>query len=93
MHDPKPGTKGIITGIYYLGTLISYLFISHPLSDLFGRRFAALSGTLILSFGAILQATSHGRSALGTMILGRMIAGMGVAIVSTSVPLYQTYVF
>ncbi len=92
LDNPQPGTKGIITGIYYLGTFISYIFISHPLSDWLGRRYAALAGTVVLCFGAVLQASSHGSTALGTMIAGRFICGTGVAVVSTSVPLYQTEV-
>lgn len=89
LDNPQAGTKGIITGIYYLGTFLSYIFLSHPLSDWLGRRYAALSGTVVLVFGALLQATSHGGSALATMISGRFISGVGVAVVSTSVPLYQ----
>lgn len=90
LNHPRAGTKGIITGIYYLGTFISYIFVSHPLSDWLGRRYAALSGVGVLMLGTALQATSNGVSALVTMILGRMVSGVGVAIVSTSVPLYQT---
>ncbi|PNH45437.1 hypothetical protein VD0004_g2462 [Verticillium dahliae] len=92
LNHPRAGTKGIITGIYYLGTFISYIFVSHPLSDWLGRRYAALSGVGVLMLGTALQATSNGVSALVTMILGRMVSGVGVAIVSTSVPLYQTEV-
>lgn len=89
LHQPGPGTKGIITGIYYLGTFLSYIFVSHPLSDWLGRRYAALCGTVTLCLGALLQASSHGPAALATMIAGRFICGAGVAVVSTSVPLYQ----
>ncbi|KAM0566866.1 hypothetical protein ACHAP6_005511 [Verticillium nonalfalfae] len=92
LNHPKASTKGIITGIYYLGTFLSYIFVSHPLSDWLGRRYAALSGVGILILGTALQATSNGGSALVTMILGRMVSGVGVAIVSTSVPLYQAEV-
>ncbi|KAH7375446.1 ascus development protein [Plectosphaerella cucumerina] len=88
-RHPGPGTKGIVTGIYYLGTFLSYILVSHPLSDWLGRRYAALAGTLVLCLGALLQATSHGSAALATMIAGRFVCGAGVAVVSTSVPLYQ----
>ncbi|KAK1964323.1 general substrate transporter [Colletotrichum sublineola] len=84
--------KGYIISSYYIGTSISYLLLSHPLSDWLGRRHAALVGTTIVSLGAILQALSNGATSLGTMIAGRIISGLGVAIVSTSVPLYQAEV-
>lgn len=92
LAQPGPATKGVITGIYYLGTFLSYILVSHPLSDWLGRRYAALSGTLVLCLGALLQASSGGGSALATMVAGRFVCGAGVAVVSTSVPLYQACV-
>ncbi|KAK1976589.1 general substrate transporter [Colletotrichum cereale] len=84
--------KGIIISSYYIGTSISYLLLSHPLSDWLGRRHAALVGTIVVCLGAILQAISNGATGLGTMIAGRIVSGLGVAVVSTSVPLYQAEV-
>lgn len=84
-----PQRKGVITGIYYLGTWFSYVFISRPLSDSYGRRRAAMSGTAILCAGALLQAGCSGPTPFTMMVVGRAICGIGVAIVSTSVPLYQ----
>ncbi|KAK2040758.1 general substrate transporter [Colletotrichum somersetense] len=81
--------KGYIISSYYIGTSISYLILSHPLSDWLGRRYAALAGTIVVSLGAMLQSISNGTTGLGTMIAGRIVSGLGVAIVSTSVPLYQ----
>ncbi|TQN64772.1 Sugar transporter STL1, partial [Colletotrichum shisoi] len=83
------GMKGIIISVYYIGTFFSYLLLSHPISDWLGRRYAALCGTVVVCLGAILQAASNGATGVGTMIAGRVISGLGVAIVSTSVPLYQ----
>ena len=81
----------MITGVYYVGTWLSYIFVSRPLSDSLGRRYAAMVGTAILCVGAIAQASSGGRGAFAMMVLGRIICGIGVAIVSTSVPLYQRF--
>ncbi|KAF6834592.1 MFS monosaccharide transporter [Colletotrichum plurivorum] len=86
---PSFSFRGTVAGVYYVGTLTSYIFVSHPISDWLGRRYAALSGTVIVCIGAFLQALSDGATARGTMISGRLISGLGVAIVSTSVPLYQ----
>lgn len=86
---PSFSFRGTVAGVYYVGTLTSYIFVSHPISDWLGRRYAALSGTIIVCIGAFLQALSDGATARETMISGRLISGLGVAIVSTSVPLYQ----
>jgi len=49
-----------------------------------------MSGTFILAIGAALQAACTGSHAFAMMVSGRIICGMGVAIVSASVPLYQS---
>jgi MFS family permease len=89
LHKPSKAMTGLITSIYYLGTWISYLFIAHPLADRFGRRIAAASGVLITGVGAAIQTGAGGHNALAMMIIGRIVCGVGLAIVSTSVPLYQ----
>lgn len=88
---PSSSQTGLITAIYYLGTWLSYLFISHPLSDLLGRRYAAFTGTIVTCIGSALLAGASGgpSSAYAMMIVGRIIGGLGIAVVSTSVPLYQ----
>ena len=89
LGDPRPAQKGLVTGIYYGGTLISYLFLSHLLADAKGRRFAARYGTFILCLGSICMASSMGPAALYIMAIGRFVSGLGVGIISTTVPLYQ----
>ncbi|KEY75201.1 hypothetical protein S7711_01640 [Stachybotrys chartarum IBT 7711] len=89
LHQPRPSQKGLVTGIYYLGTLLSYLFLSHPLADWLGRRHAALVGTVVLSMGAVVMAATQD-GAVGVMVLGRWLCGVGVGVVSTGVPLYQS---
>ncbi|ORY61488.1 general substrate transporter [Pseudomassariella vexata] len=84
--------KGVITAIYYLGTWTSYIFLSHPASDFFGRRYAALIGTATIAVGTAFEAGARSPGAYAMMIIGRIICGLGVAIVSTSVPLYQSEV-
>ena len=91
LHEPSPLQKGLVTGFYYVGTLISYLFLSHPLADLLGRRRAAQMGALGLCVGAVLMAAAWGPYSLPMMVAGRWMCGLGVGIVSTSVPLYQRY--
>ena len=42
--------------------------------------------------GTALQAGAGGSGAYSMMIIGRIICGLGLAVVSTSVPLYQRFV-
>ena len=88
-NDPTPHQKGIVTGVYYIGTWLGYVFLSRPLSDSFGRRYAPMIGTAVLCTGVATQASSRG---LAAMVLGRTVCGLGVAVISTSVPLYQRFV-
>ncbi|KAI0377350.1 general substrate transporter [Hypomontagnella monticulosa] len=85
-----PSKKGVITAIYYLGTC--YVFVSHPASDLFGRRYAALAGIFTVAVGNAFECGATGSGAYAMMIVGRIISGVGVGMLSTSVPLYQSEV-
>lgn len=90
LHQPSKSATGVITSIYYLGSWVSYLFLGHSLADQYGRRVAAAVGVLITAFGALMQTLASGSvGGLTMMITGRIVCGVGLAIVSTSVPLYQ----
>jgi MFS family permease len=91
LNNPSSSITGLITSIYYLGTWLSYLFVAHPLADSLGRRSAAAIGVITTATGALLQASANSSSALIMMIIGRIICGFGLGIVSTSVPLYLRY--
>lgn len=43
------------------------------------------------SIGAAIQAGAREPGGYAMMIVGRIVCGLGLAIVSTSVPLYQRY--
>ncbi|EXV06046.1 MFS transporter [Metarhizium robertsii] len=92
LDDPTPAQIGLVTGVYYLGTLLSFTLLSHPLADYLGRRRAAVIGTCALCLGAMCMAAANGSAAVGIMALGRWICGVGVGVVSTAVPLYQSEV-
>jgi MFS family permease len=89
LHKPSKEITGLITSIYYLGTWLSYLFVAHPLADRFGRRVAAAAGVVITAVGASIQCSAKVHGGIAQMIVGRIVCGSGLAIVSTSVPLYQ----
>jgi MFS family permease len=89
LHKPTAAQKGLMTAIYYLGTWSSYVFLSGPLSDRLGRRYAALVGATVTCIGGAVQAGANGNNALAMMVVGRIISGLGNAVISSSVPLYQ----
>jgi MFS family permease len=92
LNKPNAAQQGLITAIYYLGTWISYVFLSGLASDRLGRRYSALVGTIVTCVGAAVQTGAHGKTAFAMMIIGRIISGFGNAVISTAVPLYQRFV-
>jgi len=89
LHKPSAAQKGLITAIYYLGTWISYIFISGKASDKLGRRYAAMLGALVTCIGGAVITGATGERAFAMMIIGRIISGFGNAMISTAVPVYQ----
>lgn len=55
--------------------------------DRFGRKMTIQMGALICMVGAILQAAAVN---LGMMLVGRIMAGWAVGLLSMSVPVYQS---
>ncbi|KAJ2899466.1 Sugar transporter STL1-like protein 8 [Zalerion maritima] len=90
----NPSQKGLVTSSYHLGALLSYLFLSQPLSDRLGRRHACLGAVLVSSTGTLLQMCAAGspRTALLLLVAGRCATGVGSAVMSTTVPTYQAEV-
>ncbi|CAM1501198.1 Fc.00g103600.m01.CDS01 [Cosmosporella sp. VM-42] len=85
LNSPSSSDTGLITAIFYLGQFVGFAFLSGPTNNRLGRRWAGFVGVVVLCLGAVLQtAAVH----LAMMIVGRIIAGLGTGIVSTSVPLY-----
>jgi MFS family permease len=91
LNQPSASVRGLVTSVYYAGTLFSYLGIGHVLADGVGRRGACMAGTGVLCLGAVSMAVASGGGggALGMMVVGRLVCGIGVGVVSTTVPLYQ----
>ncbi|MCJ1479541.1 hypothetical protein MMC13_008227 [Lambiella insularis] len=90
LDSPSASKQGLITAIYYLGTWISYVFLAGPISDRLGRKWSTFLGAIIVCVGAAFQAGASGAGAFAMMIVGRIICGLGTAITSTAVPLYQS---
>lgn len=55
--------------------------------DRFGRRYTIMMGAIICLVGAILQAAAQN---LAMILVGRIIAGWAVGLMSMAVPVYQS---
>ncbi|KAF8871984.1 general substrate transporter [Gymnopilus junonius] len=98
--------SGVITGPHFLkffdnpdainvGTMVAVLEIgafvtsigAGRIGDLIGRRGTLFSGAVVFTIGGAIQAFTIG---FRTMVLGRLISGFGVGLLSTIVPIYQS---
>lgn len=75
-----------MVAILEVGALIASLSVGR-LGDVLGRRKTILFGALIFLVGGALQTFANG---MPMMLLGRIIAGLGVGALSTIVPIYQS---
>ena len=58
-----------------------------PVADILGRRHGIQFACLVFCLGVALQTGSHN---IATFVVGRVFAGLGVGLVSTLVPMYQS---
>jgi MFS family permease len=75
-----------MVAILEIGAFISSLGVGQ-VGDILGRRKTILYGSLIFIVGGALQAFANG---MPMMMLGRIIAGFGVGMLSAIVPVYQS---
>lgn len=75
-----------MVAILEIGALISSLAVGR-IGDTIGRRRTILYGSLIFVVGGAFQTFSND---LKMMMVGRIIAGLGVGALSTIVPVYQS---
>ena len=75
-----------MVAILEVGAFVASLSVGR-IGDILGRRKTILFGSLIFLVGGALQTFANG---MPMMILGRIIAGLGVGALSTIVPVYQS---
>ncbi|KAI1323811.1 sugar transporter-domain-containing protein [Xylariaceae sp. FL0255] len=85
-HDPSRAEIATMVAILEIGALISSLAVG-KIGDLIGRRKTILYGSIIFFVGGALQTFAAN---MPMMMLGRIIAGLGVGSLSTIVPVYQS---
>ncbi|KAJ6132683.1 hypothetical protein N7471_007898 [Penicillium samsonianum] len=76
---------GTVTAIYDIGCLFGAI-ITMIWGENWGRKKSIIYGTTIMSVGALLQITAFG---VPQMIVGRIIAGLGNGINTSTAPVWQ----
>ncbi|KAI0189258.1 sugar transporter STL1 [Astrocystis sublimbata] len=85
-HNPSKAEIGTMVAILEIGAFISSLAVGR-VGDIIGRRKTILYGSMIFFVGGALQSFATN---MPMMMLGRIIAGLGVGALSTIVPVYQS---
>ncbi|CCU76056.1 monosaccharide transporter [Blumeria hordei DH14] len=85
-NQPTRAEVGAIVAILEVGAFFSSLVVG-KVGDIIGRRKTILYGSMIFFVGGALQSFANG---LLMMLMGRIIAGVGVGMLSTIVPVYQS---
>ncbi|KAJ8125867.1 hypothetical protein O1611_g7771 [Lasiodiplodia mahajangana] len=85
-HNPSRAEIGTMVAILEIGAFISSLIVGR-VGDIIGRRKTILYGSMIFFVGGALQTFATN---MPMMMLGRVIAGLGVGSLSTIVPVYQS---
>lgn len=78
--------QSLVVSILSVGTFTGAL-IGAPAADILGRRLGIVFSAFVFSVGVAMQVAS---TALPLFIVGRVIAGLGVGLVSVLVPMYQS---
>ena len=85
-HQPTRAEIGTMVAILEVGAFISSLSVGR-IGDMIGRRRTILYGSIIFFIGGALQTFAY---SMPMMIIGRIVAGLGVGALSTIVPIYQS---
>ncbi|KAI0262637.1 MFS monosaccharide transporter [Russula aff. rugulosa BPL654] len=78
--------RSLVVSILSVGTFFGALAAA-PMADIIGRKWGIVLACLVFSIGIALQTAA---TALAPFIVGRVWAGLGVGLVSTLVPMYQS---
>lgn len=85
-HDPSRFAIGNMVSILEIGALISSLMVGR-LGEKWGRRRTIRYGSFVFIIGGLFQTSA---TKLSHLIIGRVISGLGVGLLSTIVPIYQS---
>ncbi|KAI0289600.1 MFS monosaccharide transporter [Russula brevipes] len=78
--------RSLIVSILSAGTFFGAL-LAAPFADILGRRWGLIASCFVFSIGIALQTAAP---SIPIFVVGRVFAGLGVGLVSTLVPMYQS---
>ncbi|KAL1982904.1 hypothetical protein VTN96DRAFT_756 [Rasamsonia emersonii] len=81
--------SGVVASMVNLGNVLGNLCVAWWFIWFLGRRYAFALGTLVLLVGVALQA---GATRFSMIVVGRIISGIGTAIIGTNLAAYQAEV-
>ncbi|KAL2859935.1 sugar porter family MFS transporter [Aspergillus lucknowensis] len=87
-NHPSPLQQGLITGLYDLGCLVGSI-ATFIIGERLGRRKSIYVGCIIVIVGTVLQVTAR---TVAHLIVGRIVTGAGVGIMTSIVPTWQSEV-
>ncbi|KAI0359460.1 AmMst-1 [Trametes cingulata] len=85
-YSVSTSRESLVVSILSAGTFLGALS-GAPAADILGRRIGIMLACVVFSLGVSLQT---GSANLATFIVGRFFAGLGVGLVSTLIPMYQS---
>lgn len=85
-NQPSRAEIGTMVAILEVGAFISSLMVGR-IGDMIGRRRTILYGSMVFFVGGTCQTFANG---MPMMLVGRIVAGLGVGVLSTIVPVYQS---
>ncbi|KAF8626000.1 hypothetical protein AX17_006723 [Amanita inopinata Kibby_2008] len=85
-NHPSAIQVGSMVAILEIGALITSLAAGR-VGDIVGRKGTLFSGALIFTIGGVIQTFTGG---FFSMMVGRIVSGFGVGLLSTIVPIYQS---
>ncbi|KAF3272100.1 High-affinity glucose transporter rgt2 [Orbilia oligospora] len=78
--------KSLIVSILSVGTFFGAL-LSAQVADYFGRKHGLMISSVVFAIGVIFQTAA---TEIIILVVGRLIAGLGVGLLSAQVPMYQS---
>ncbi|KAH9978328.1 MFS monosaccharide transporter [Russula compacta] len=78
--------RSLVVSILSAGTFFGAL-LAAPFADILGRKLGIIVSCLVFSIGIAIQTAATG---IAVFVVGRVFAGLGVGLVSTLVPMYQS---
>ncbi|KAI9499947.1 general substrate transporter [Coemansia spiralis] len=85
-NHPGSVGVGVITSMLTAGCFVGSLFAGY-LADKFSRKRTIMVACVVFTLGAAIQCGSRNRAML---IAGRFVAGLGVGVLSMTVPIFQS---